>query len=162
MPKRLRRLAALLTGATAAISLSGCVASAWQYDSPPAAGTQTDLGGLKLRNFLVISDTEGNAILTGAVTSRDNADSVLAMALAPEVGDAFGTPQELAYTAELRKGETIYLDGSTTKFTNSELSAGRLAQVQVAFGSGQTAELLVPVLSSTHPDFAAAWDTAHS
>lgn len=162
MSKPMRRSAALVASAALALSLSGCVASAWEYESPPAAGSQTDLAGLKLRNFMIIADEAGEAMLVGAITARDEADSVTAMAYAPETSDgSFGTVQELAFAHDIRKGETIYLDGTAIQFSDPQLLVGRLARLQVAFDSGNIAQLDIPVMSSTHRDFVQAWEEAH-
>lgn len=162
MTKPMRR-PVIAAAAALALSLSGCVASAWQYDSPPAAGTQVDVNGLKLRNFLIIADGQGKAMLVGAITARDEADSVVAMAYAPEGADgSFGKGTELKFTQDIRKGQTVYIDGANTQFTEDALEVGRMAKLQVLFSSGSVAELQVPVMSSEHKDFEQTWAEANA
>ncbi|WP_197510598.1 hypothetical protein [Tessaracoccus coleopterorum] len=72
----------------------------------------------------------------------------------------FGQPQAVSFSEEIFKGRTIYLDGTTTAFSDPGLELGRLANVTVSFSTGQNVRLDVPVMSSEHPDFAKAWTTA--
>ena len=76
MRQPMRRTTALLATAALALSLSACTAGQWVADSPPAAGVQVDNGGLKLRNFLAVTDGSGEAMLLGSITSRDEAVDV--------------------------------------------------------------------------------------
>ncbi len=162
MTKPMRR-PVIAVAAALALTLSGCVASAWQYDSPPAAGTQVDVGGLKLRNFLIIADDRGEAMLVGAITARDEADSVVTMAYASERDDgSFGQGTEVQFAQDIRKGQTVYIDGSSTQFSDDTLEVGRMAKLQVLFSSGSVAELQVPVMSSKHKDFEQTWAEAHA
>lgn len=163
MSKPMSRLTALVATAALAVSLSACTASAWVQDAPPAAGTQTDVGGLKLRNFMVVSDEAGDAVILGGISSRDAAAQVAGISVAAQAEDGtFGTAQNVAYTADLNKGGTVILDGAETRFTDPDLILGRLATVSVAFADGQTASLEAPIYSSEHPDFAEAWTEAQS
>ena len=81
MSKPMRRAAAVVATAALAVSLSACTGGRWVQEAPPAAGTQTDAadGAIKLRNFVVVSDKSGEAILVGGITSRDAANEVTAI-----------------------------------------------------------------------------------
>ncbi len=161
MSKTLRRTAALVATAALAASLSGCTAGQWEYGAPPAAGVQADEGGLKLRNFVVVTDGGGTGMIVGGIASRDEAATVVGLGYAAELEDgSFGELNAVQFEAEVPKGRTIILDGSETTFNTSELLVGRLARVAVQFDGGQSVALSVPVVSAEHPDFADAWAQA--
>lgn len=163
MRKPLSRLSALVAAAALAVSLSACTASAWDPAAPPAAGSQADQEGLRLRNFMVVSDTSGEAIIAGGITSRDAAAQVTGITVAPQAEDgSFGAPQSVAYTAKLNKGATVTLDGAQTRFQDPSLLLGRLADVTVELADGQVIQVQAPVYSSEHPDFTEAWEAAQA
>lgn len=161
MRQPMRRTTALLAAAALAVSLSACTAGQWVAEAPPAAGAQVETGGLKLRNFLVVTDGSGESMLLGSVTSRDEATDIKTITVAPEKAD--GTPadaQDLQFSTQIGEGKTITLDGADTVFSNPDVTMGRLADVSVAFSNGQVLNLKAPVMSAEHPDFAEAWKKA--
>ncbi|SHI31447.1 hypothetical protein SAMN02745244_00100 [Tessaracoccus bendigoensis DSM 12906] len=161
MSKPTHRLAAIVAAAALSVTFSACTAEGWEADAPPAAGVQADDGGIKLRNFLVVSDTEGAAVLLGGIASRDESTQVTGITVAAEGSDGqFGQSEEVQFSEEISKGRTIYLDGTTTAFTDPALLLGRLAKVTVDFSTGESVTLEAPVLSSEHPDFSEAWAQA--
>lgn len=159
MRQPLRRTTALIATAALALSLSACTAGQWVAEAPPAAGVQAETGGLKLRNFVVVSDDAGEAVLLGSITSRDETVTVDGITVAPEKNDGtFADPQELAFSEEIYEGRTINFDGTQTTFSSGDLLMGRLADVNVAFSNGQTMNLKAPVMSAEHEDFAEAYE----
>ena len=163
MSKPMRRVAAVVATLALTVTMSACTQGPWVYDSPPAAGVQADDGGLKLRNFLVVADAEGEGILLGGIASRDEPTQVTGVTVAAEAKDgSFGQPQQIALNEQIHKGATIYLLGDTTKFSDPGLELGLLADVTVNFSTGQSVSLEVPVMSSEHPDFAKAFAEATS
>ena len=161
MRQPMRRTTALLATAALALSLSACTAGQWVADSPPAAGVQVDDGGLKLRNFLVVTDGSGEAMLLGSITSRDEAVDIATITVAPEKSDgSFGQAQDLQFSNQVAEGKTIMLNGADMTFTNPDVTMGRLADVNVAFSNGKVLNLKAPVLSAEHADFAEAWSEA--
>ena len=161
MSKPMRRIAAVVATAAVSVALSGCTQGHWVYDAPPAAGVQADDGGIKLRNILVVSDSEGEAILLGGISSRDESTKVTGISIAAQKGDGeFATAQPVEFAQEIYKGRTIYLQGPTTRFTDPELNLGRLAAVTVSFSTGEQVSVEAPVMSSEHPDFKEAWTAA--
>lgn len=158
MRQPMRRAAAIVATAALAISLSACTGGHWVPDAPPAAGAQTDLGGFKLRNVAVVTNTTGEAILLAGITSRDAATEVVGITVAPELEDgSFGPSVPISFAESIPAGKTILLDGSRTQFTDEGLLLGRLAEVSVQFSNGETASLQAPVISYEHPDFAQSW-----
>ncbi|MFT3888816.1 MAG: hypothetical protein QM713_11720 [Arachnia sp.] len=163
MSKPMRRAAAIVATVALAVSVSACTSGRWVYDTPPAAGTQTDVtnGSIKLRNFLVVSDKTGDAILVGGITARDAANEVTGISVTAEGEDGtWGAAQTVAFDEQIPKGQTITLDGTRTKFSDPDLVLGRLADVTVGFADGKTASLQVPIYASDHPDFTEAWQSA--
>lgn len=159
MTKPMRRTAAIVAAAAMSVVLSACTQGHWVYDAPPAAGVQADDGGVKLRGFVVIADPTGEAMLVGAVATRDEPIEVTGFQVTPQLEDqTFGEPQVLEFNESVKKGRTIYVDGDDTRFTNPDLHAGLLARVDVAFGNGSNMSLEVPVMSSEHDDFAQWWN----
>ena len=161
MSKSRTRLAALVAATALAVSLSACTAGQWEYDAPPAAGVQVDDGGLKVRNFMILTDGEQAALL-GGLHSRDEAAQVAGLEVAAEGEDGtFAEPQRLPYETDIPRGQTVLLDGTETSFSGEGLIAGRLAEVSVLFAGGTVVKLQVPVYSAEHQDFAEAWANAN-
>lgn len=159
MTKPMRRIAAIVAAAAMTVVLSACTQGRWVYDAPPAAGVQADEGGVKLRGFVIIADTEGEAMLVGAVATREEPIDVTGFQVTPQLKDqAFGEPQALEFNESIRKGATLYIDGDDTQFTNPDLNAGLLAHVDVALSTGANVRLEVPVVSSEDDDFAKWWN----
>lgn len=159
MSKPLRRTAAIIAAAALALSMSACTRGGWIPDSPPAAGTQSDEGGYKLRNFVVVADDSGEAKLLGGIHSRDDAAEVTGITVAAEEGfEQWGDEVDLGYTASIPRGTSVYLDGSETGFSNPDLQLGRLAQVTVTFADSTEMVLDTTVVSSEHEDFAEAYN----
>ena len=155
-----RRVAAIVATAALAVPLSACTAGRWVYDSPPAAGVQADLEGVKLRNLMILTDGSSAALL-GAIASRDDVVNVTDVAVAPEAEDGtFGQPAPIGFSTEVRKGQTVHLDGTESAVPADGLIVGRLAQVMVQLDNGAVMQLQVPVYSAEHADFADAWTTA--
>lgn len=161
MSKPLRRTAAIVATAALAVSLGGCTAGQWVETVPPAAGVQTTEGGIKLRNFVVLSDGEGTGMILGGITSRDEPAEIVGLGYSAELEDGtFGELMAVPFSASIAEGKTITLDGAETSFSSTDLQLGRLAEVAVVLDSGERVSLLVPVMSSEHPDFAEAWAAA--
>ncbi|AQP45309.1 hypothetical protein [Tessaracoccus flavus] len=162
MSKSPSRLVAAVASAAIAVSLSACTAGQWQYDAPPAAGVQEDLGGVKLRNVLILTDGS-DAVLLGGIASRDEDTQVTGITYSPEQPDGtYGEPQELAFEVDIPKGQTVLIDGTDSSFPAEGLTVGRLADVTVNLADGGAVDMLVPVYSSEHSDFVEAWEQARA
>lgn len=161
MSKPLSRAAALVATVALAATLGGCTASQWQSSAPPAAGVQAEEGGIKLRNFVVVSDGEGTGMVLGSITSRDTAAQISGLGFSVELEDgSYGELTGIPFTASIPEGKTVTLEGAQTMFSDAGLQLGRLVQVAVVLDGGEQLSLLVPVMSSEHPDFADAWGQA--
>lgn len=141
--------------------LSGCTATGWIPEAPPAAGSQTELDSMeKVRNLMFVVDESGEGVLLGSIATANRAE-VGGIEYAAELPDgSFGATLAIDFTAQLAPQSSVRLEGPDLAVSNPELTAGRLAQVSIDFGSSGTASLQVPVYASDHADFADAWQAA--
>ncbi|WP_297739941.1 hypothetical protein [uncultured Tessaracoccus sp.] len=164
------RKAALACVAASAIALTGCTASGWQPNVPPAAGVQGELAvtqgngaaaSEKARNVLFVVDDEGKGLLAGTVASVDGTQ-VQAIHYAPEKPDgSFGEPSTLDFQATVPADGTARFEEKPVTVKNADLTPGRNARVVIELSTGSI-PLEVPVYSNTHPDFEKLWETTQS
>lgn len=164
------RKAALACVAASAIALTGCTASGWQPNVPPAAGAQSELtqaqgngtgASDKARNVLFVVDDEGKGLLAGTVASVKGTE-VQAIHYAPEMPDgSFGEPSQLDFQATVgAHGAARFEDGPVT-VENPGLTRGRNARVVIELSTGAI-QLEVPVYANTHADFEELWENTQS
>ncbi len=164
------RKAALACVAASAIALTGCTASGWQPNVPPAAGAQSELtqaqgngtgASDKARNVLFVVDDEGKGLLAGTVASVKGTE-VQAIQYAPEMPDgSFGEPSQLDFQATVgAHGAARFEDGPVT-VENADLTPGRNARVVIELSTGAI-QLEVPVYANTHADFEELWKNTQS
>ncbi|GAB3818649.1 hypothetical protein GCM10028820_21350 [Tessaracoccus terricola] len=157
VPTPKRRIRTVLAAvAMTAVLATGCTAGDWHYESPPAAGTQADAGPVKARNFVIVTDESGAAVLLGTISTFE--------AIALQGGTV--TPQDeqggrgestaLTVTADLPRDGALQLDASNAMLEGVAAVPGRLAEVALQFDDGTSLTLDVPVFSTEHPDFANA------
>lgn len=155
---RNRRIAAwLATAAFALTTFSGCTAGDWRYDAPPAAGVQEDVDDAKIRNVMVVSDDQGQAVLLGSVASTQPVELGGIQVAAEAEDGGYGMPVNIEVNASLHRDGIHKLEGSDTQFENPELLLGRLAQVTFLFADGRSAVVQAPIYSSDHVDYAEVW-----
>ncbi len=164
------RKAALACVAASALALTGCTASGWQPNVPPAAGAQSELtqaqgngtgASDKARNVLFVVDDEGKGLLAGTVASVKGTE-VQAIQYAPEMPDgSFGEPSQLDFQATVgAHGAARFEDGPVT-VENADLTPGRNARVVIELSTGAI-QLEVPVYANTHADFEELWKNTQS
>lgn len=141
--------------------LSGCTATGWVAEAPPAAGSQAELDSLeKVRNMLFVVDDSGEGVLLGTISTVDRTE-VTGITFAPELKDgSFGPADSIDFTADILSQQAVRLEGPDLAVSNPDLTAGRLAEVTVDFAGSGPLSLQVPVYSSEHADFADAWAAA--
>lgn len=138
----------------AALLATGCTAGDWREASPPAAGVQLNVGDMKLRNLVVVTDDKGSAVLFGAGLSPVD-DALTGMAIVPF--DANSKPGEPQITkAQVTFAKNV-LTPTDIAFSDPALKAGLTASVTLQFDKAGTGTVVVPTLASTHPDFKDAW-----
>ena len=147
MPIR-RRIGTSLAALALVVGLaSGCTAGDWRYDSPPAAGVQMDAGPLKVRNLMVLADSEGEGLLLGSIfTTREVALTAVKVDL----------------TGDVSVNDGLTLGGKDSLVEGAKLQEGLLARVVMQFSDGTTAALEAPVVSSEHADYKQAWAQAQA
>lgn len=159
-----RKFGARKAAAAAIVSaalLSGCTGAGWVAEAPPAAGSQAELSSLqKARNLMFVVDGEGKGVLLGTISTVD-ATEIGGIAYQPELPDgSWGQPQTIDFSTELRPRASVQLEGPELAVDNPELTAGRLANLEINFGTAGPLRLQVPVYSNEHEDFADAWAEA--
>ncbi|WP_438856482.1 hypothetical protein [Agromyces sp. M3QZ16-3] len=148
MKARLAASAALALGI--AIGGSGCAMLTYQattekYDA--SDGVSADVGGLDVRNALIVSDEgdEGNLVLSVTNTSTD--DETLSVQLVDQ-GDTF--------EIDVDGGETVSLgtaDEEPLLIENLDAEVGGLVSVYLQAGSAEGVEIQVPVLDGRLPEY---------
>ena len=144
---------------TVSLLTAGCTAGEWREDAPPAAGAQTTIGDVTLRNLVLVIDNQGQGVLMGAGIAA-SADTLASLTLVPhdaagKAGVARTYPVGLSFPAQV-------LTPAVVKFANPDLKPGMIADLTLHFTTAGHQTLRVPSLANTHPDFAEAWTQAQS
>lgn len=156
-PTPKRRIRTVLAAvAMTAVLATGCTAGDWHYESPPAAGTQADAGPVKARNFVIVTDDSGAAVLLGTISTFEAIGLQGAVVTPQDAQGERGETTALVITAELPRDGALKLDASNAMLEGAEVVPGRLAEVTLQFDDGTSLTLDVPVFSTEHPDFANA------
>ncbi len=157
-----RRGLTWLAAAVITVGLTaGCTQGDWRYESVPAAGVQADAADAKVRNLMIISDPDGQALLLGAVAATEPVTLTgVTIAVINEDG-TFGDATAIDLNREI-SAEGIYtFEPENLQFVDPGLLLGRTAQVDVVFSDGRRASLEVPIYSFEHPDFAETWSEVY-
>lgn len=150
----------LLLGLSAtALVTSACTVGDWRPSKPPAAGVQTEIGEIKLRNLILVTDEKGSAVLFGSGWTGEG-DTLVSVTVTPRDGAAPGDETRTYETNLALPAQT--LTPTTVSFSDPRLKAGRTAEVTFRFARQGERTLQVPSLAHTHPDFSAAWAAARS
>ena len=135
--------AALAFAAASAIVLTGCTASGWESQVPPAAGAQNE-----------VSITQDNGTV-----AKEKARNVLFVVDDAGKDGSIGEPASLPFTADVAPHGAVRFQDEPVTVENKDLTPGRTAQVVIQLSTG-TIDLHVPVYSNTHPDFEELWNKA--
>ena len=160
MPTRRRLSISLAALALVAGLASGCTAGDWRYDSPPAAGVQQDSGTVKARNIMVLADEQGDGLVLGSVFTTEPLDLTQVAVAAEQEDGSFGDPVAVAVTGSVPVNQGLALGAKESRVEGAGLQEGLLADVFMEFSDGTTMTVKAPVLSSTHADYAQAWEKA--
>ncbi len=160
MPNR-RRIGTSLAALALVVGLaSGCTAGDWRYDSPPAAGVQQDAGPVKVRNLMVLADSEGEGLLLGSIFSTEQVELSQVGVAGQQPDGSYGQPVPLEISGDVPVQSSLMLGDGDSRIEGAELVEGRTAMVIMRFSDGTTSTLEAPVLSSEHPDYLEAWAKA--
>lgn len=154
---RTRRRSALLACALPLLFLAGCNNPGWVPNEAPAAGVELVFGQVNLRNLVLVTDEQGEAVLFGAGSSTGD-DRLIGLVVVPinannEAQAPKSVPQDLPFKAN-------DLTQTNLLITDPALQAGLTAQVTFIFSSSGNDTVTVPILPSDHPDFSAAYASA--
>lgn len=153
MPRRTTRRTrrVLLAGLGTALLLSGCgfnVQTLQNYT--PAQGVNVDAEAVKVRNFLVIADDEGQGVVSASMLSPTD-DRLTGMSLTPLVeGNVEGTPLTVSGPegVQLPANTLVVLtdDSQQLQVAGEDLMPGRSVRFVLTFASGAQADGLAPVM----------------
>ncbi|MFV0429358.1 MAG: hypothetical protein ACK5KO_08035 [Arachnia sp.] len=152
----------IATMATLSLLAVGCTAGDWDASVPPGAGVQADSGPVKVRNLLVISDEDGNAVVSGVITASEAVTLQGVVLAATKVDGTAGEGVAVDFSAPIARGKAIALAGPEVAFVDPELTPGLLAHVTLGFDDGTRVLLEAPVVSAEHDDYAQAWADAQA
>lgn len=162
--RRLRTVGAAIAVA-ASLSLTGCGFNAQTLQTyTPAHGVNVDHDALKVRNLLVIADGQGKGVVSASIVSAkdDSLESVSGNAVKADGSDG-GALTVTAAPVELPAGQLVVLTDQSPRLTvtGPELKPGLTARLVLTYGSGQTTDLVVPVMDAEQALYAdAVQDTA--
>lgn len=161
-PRPSRAAAAGLVAA-AALALTGCsatnpITTLGAYDASDGAGIS--VGTLHAQNLLVVTAGEGEpGVLSGALANRSSDDEDVTLTVSG------GEPVELS----VRAGGTVLLGATDAPagfetfdvaVASVDAAPGALTTVTLRTTGGGTAELRVPVLDATLPEYAPLLEAA--
>ena len=161
-PRPSRAAAAGLVAA-AALALTGCsatnpITTLGAYDASDGAGIS--VGTLHAQNLLVVTAGEGEpGVLSGALANRSSDDEDVTLTVSG------GDPVDVS----VRAGGTVLLGATDAPagfetfdvpVASVDSAPGALTTVTVRTTGGGTAELKVPVLDATLPEYAALLEAA--
>lgn len=146
-----RALAATAVAASLLLGTTGCgifVESATLKPYAASDGVNIDVGELKLRNVLVITDESGDGSLIGTIVN----DADMAQSVNVELRNNDGSNGILPAFP----GNTILgvKDSTAVLFVGAGLEAGQYIDVYVQYGSYDGVLATVPVLDGTDPIYA--------
>lgn len=159
---RTRRGRMLLAAAVITAGLTaGCTQGAWVGESPPGAGVQAEAADAKVRNLMIISDDQGQAVLLGGVAATEPVTLIgVTIAVIHDDG-TLGEATGIDLNQEIGAEGLFLFEPEALQFEDSELQLGRTAQVDVVFDDGRRVSLEVPIYSSEHPDYAESWSEVY-
>lgn len=153
-----RRGLTWLAAATITVGLTvGCTQGDWRYESVPAAGVQADAADAKVRNLMIISDDQGQAMLLGAVATTDPVTLVGVTIATMNDDGTLGETNPIDLNEEIPAEGIFLFEPEALQFQDPGLVLGRTAQVEVVFADSRRVTLEVPIYSSEHPDFSDSW-----
>ena len=149
-----RKFAAIALGLALATGATGCtfnspVASLDMY--VPSDGAQIDVGDLKVRNFIYLTDSAGYAALFGSVVNSSSRSQVLEIQYTDAASGA-----KSSSTVLIEGGQKVDLGYNGNSPLEIALAGqpGSLTSVFVVQVNGEGKELKIPVLDGTLAEYA--------
>jgi hypothetical protein len=140
----------VMTASAAILSvalLSGCTAAG--KDAPTSKirqvtdGVEKDSGAIKVRNFVLVAQGDGSAVLVGTVVNQDASEDAISSITANAIAASTTGPLALAQNAPV----IFSGDSATTHatFAGLNLTPGQRSDVTVTFGKASEVKLSVLV-----------------
>jgi ABC-type glycerol-3-phosphate transport system substrate-binding protein len=147
----IRALASTTLAATLLLGTAGCgifVDAATLKPYSASDGLNVDVGGLQLRNVLVITDESGDASLVFTVVNNTTEVQNLAVQFRT------GTPVDLAIVANEGITKVGLADDNPAIATGTALKAGQYVDIYFQYGGEDGVLMAIPVLDGSHSLYA--------
>jgi hypothetical protein len=147
----IRALATTTLAATLLLGTAGCgifVDAATLNPYSASDGLNVDVGGLQLRNVLVITDETGDASLVFTIVNDTTNVQYLTVELRTE------TPVDLTIVANEGLTKVGLADGNPAIATGTALKAGQYVDIYFQYGGEDGVTMAIPVLDGSHSLYA--------
>ena len=147
----IRALATTTLAATLLLGTAGCgifVDTATLNPYSASDGLNVDVGGLQLRNVLVITDESGDASLVFTIVNDTTNVQYLTVELRTD------TPVDLTIVANEGLTKVGLADDNPAIATGTALKAGQYVDIYFQYGGQDGVTMSIPVLDSTNPLYA--------
>ena len=149
-----RGAASIILAGALALGMTGCgflTPQATLIEYAPSDGVQTNVGDIKVRNAVAISDEEGvDASLIMSIVNPTSEDVALELQYKDSTGKAMTATVEVPANSTLSLGNT---GEEQLVFRGVQLTEGSLFPVYLQYGAFEGSQLLVPVLPSDHAEY---------
>jgi hypothetical protein len=132
----------------------------------PAEGVNFDVGGdrgVKVRNLLILSRTEGEGVLSGTMVAgdRNQLTGVSGKAIKSDGSDGSPLTASIPSSLTLESGVAVVLtDMPLITAKSSDLKAGLLADVTLQFSPAGSATVRIPVVDANEGQYASVGPSA--
>lgn len=158
--KPVRLLAALVVILTVAVTAACGQDQQTLRPYTAAEGINVDIGGargVKVRNLMILSRTEGEGFLSGTLVAadRNQLTAVSGKAIKSDGSDGAPLTATIPSSVSLGNGVLVVLtDGPPITVKSADLQAGLLADVTLEFNPAGSVTLRVPVVNADEPPYA--------
>ena len=147
----IRALATTTLAATLLLGAAGCgifVDTATLNPYSASDGLNLDVGGLQLRNVLVITDESGDASLVVTIVNDTTNVQYLTVQFRTD------TPVDLTIVANEGLTKVGLADGNPAIATGTALKAGQYVDIYFQYGGQDGVTMAIPVLDGSHTLYA--------
>lgn len=147
----IRALATTTLAATLLLGTAGCgifVDTATLNPYSASDGLNLDVGGLQLRNVLVITDESGDASLVVTIVNDTTNVQYLTVQFRTD------TPVDLTIVANEGLTKVGLADGNPAIATGTALKAGQYVDIYFQYGGQDGVTMAIPVLDGSHTLYA--------
>lgn len=154
-PTRLGATLAIVLGLV--LGFAGCGFEVQTLQPYTAAdGVSTEVGGVKVRNLMILSKSEGSGFLSGSLYAPQ-ADSLTAVSGTPLKADGTdGQPLTISLggPVTLDAGQlTVLTDEAAITVQSADLQPGLEAKLELTFSKAGTLTITVPVVDANQPGY---------